>query len=57
MAACHGIARHRQPQGAITPNRGLFGDLAGNERFVTAYQKALASLHQNGARATLQSLV
>ena len=41
---------------AFIANRQLFGDLAGNERFRTAYRSALASLHQRGARATLESL-
>ena len=49
--------RQREDPGAFITNRDLFGDLAESERFVTAYQKALASLHRNGARATLQSLV
>ena len=40
---------HRQPD--------VFGDLADDQRFVTAYRSALASLHQRGARATLESLV
>jgi len=35
----------------------VFGDLADEQRFVTAYTSALASLHQRGARATLESLV
>jgi mannitol 2-dehydrogenase len=34
----------------------IFGDLADDDRFVSAYRTALASLHQNGARATLESL-
>jgi len=41
---------------AFIANRQLFGDLAGNERFRTAYRSALASLHELGARATLESL-
>jgi mannitol 2-dehydrogenase len=35
----------------------VFGALADEERFVTAYRSALTSLHQRGARATLESLV
>jgi mannitol 2-dehydrogenase len=35
----------------------LFGDLVSDERFVTAYTSALASLHSVGARATLERLV
>jgi mannitol 2-dehydrogenase len=42
---------------AFISNRQLFGDLAENERFAAAYQSALASLHERGARATLESLV
>ena len=42
---------------AFISNRQLFGDLAGDERFAAAYSSALASLHQRGARATLQSLI
>jgi mannitol 2-dehydrogenase len=35
----------------------LFGDLAANERFVSEYTAALKSLHEHGARATLEALV
>jgi mannitol 2-dehydrogenase len=35
----------------------LFGDLAQDERFVEAYTAALSSLHEHGARATLERLV
>jgi len=49
--------RQREDPGAFIANRDLFGDLAGDERFVTAYRSALASLHRRGARATLESLV
>jgi mannitol 2-dehydrogenase len=42
---------------AFIANRDLFGDLADDKRFVTGYRSALASLHQRGARATLESLV
>jgi mannitol 2-dehydrogenase len=34
----------------------LFGDLASDERFVTPYKAALQSLHEIGARATLEAL-
>lgn len=34
----------------------LFGDLASDERFVTPYKAALKSLHEIGARATLEAL-
>jgi mannitol 2-dehydrogenase len=49
--------RQREDPTAFIANRDLFGDLADDERFVTAYRSALASLHQRGARATLESLV
>jgi len=38
-------------------NREVFGDLVDDERFVAAYREALRSLHDRGARATLQSIV
>jgi mannitol 2-dehydrogenase len=49
--------RQREDCDAFIANRDLFGDLADDKRFVTAYRSALASLHQRGARATLESLV
>jgi mannitol 2-dehydrogenase len=49
--------RQREDPDAFIANQDVFGDLAGHERFVTAYREALASLHQYGARATLESLV
>ena len=49
--------RQREDPDAFIANRGIFGDLAENKSFVTAYRSALASLHQRGARATLESLV
>jgi mannitol 2-dehydrogenase len=49
--------RQRENSDAFIANRDVFGDLIDDERFVTAYRSALASLHQRGARATLQSLV
>ena len=42
---------------ASLSNRELFGDLIENERFVDSYRQALGSLHERGARRTLQSLV
>ena len=53
------IAR-RQRSGeldAFIANRELFGDLADDPRFVEAYRRALKSLHDRGARATLESIV
>ena len=41
---------------AFIANRDVFGDLADDERFVTAYRSALSSLYERGARATLESL-
>jgi mannitol 2-dehydrogenase len=48
--------RQRAEPDAFIVNRDIFGDLAGDERFAAAYRSALASLHQRGARATLESL-
>lgn len=50
---------HRQQQDelAFISNRELFGDLVDDERFVDAYRRALSSLHERGARATLESIV
>jgi mannitol 2-dehydrogenase len=48
--------RQREDPLAFISDQDLFGDLAGDQRFVTAYSWALASLHQRGARATLESL-
>jgi mannitol 2-dehydrogenase len=36
-------------------DRGLFGDLVDNERFVLAYRSALDSLHRKGAFGTLKA--
>jgi mannitol 2-dehydrogenase len=49
--------RQRVDPDAFIGNRELFGDLAKDERFATEYRRALASLHERGARATLESLV
>jgi len=46
----------REDPDAFIANRDLFGDLADDTRFGTAYRPALASLYQRGARATLESL-
>jgi mannitol 2-dehydrogenase len=52
------IARRQQEDElAFISNRELFGDLVDNERFVEAYRWALSSLHERGARATLESIV
>lgn len=49
--------RQRQNPLAFIENRGLFGDLVDNERFVGSYRSALDSFHERGARATLEGLV
>lgn len=41
---------------AFLENRDIFGDLVDDLRFTTTYVATLASLHQRGARATLQAL-
>ncbi len=46
---------HRTPT-AFIENRDLFGDLANDQRFRDAYLNALASLHREGARATVAAL-
>src|SRR5262249_25098235 len=48
--------RWREDPGACIANRDVFGDLADDKRSAAAYRSALASLHQRGARATLESL-
>ena len=49
--------RQREDPDAFIANRDIFGDLIDEKPFVSAYRSALASLHQRGARATLESLV
>src|SRR5215467_8122574 len=49
--------RQRDDPCAFIANRDLFGDLAEDDRFVTAYRSALTSLHRRGTRATLESLI
>jgi mannitol 2-dehydrogenase len=49
--------RQREDPDAFIANRDVFGDLANEKPFVSAYRSTLASLHQRGARATLESLV
>ncbi len=50
-------ARLREDPLAFIANRELFGELGDNERFVAAYLSALRSLHERGARLTLNSMV
>jgi mannitol 2-dehydrogenase len=42
---------------AFIANRDVFGDLASDERFAAAYRSALDSLHERGARATLEMFI
>jgi mannitol 2-dehydrogenase len=49
--------RQRSDPDAFISNRDIFGDLIDKEPFMSAYRSALASLHERGARATLESLV
>jgi mannitol 2-dehydrogenase len=50
-------ARQREDPLAFIADRELFGDLVDDERFTSAYSVTLASLHDRGARATLEALV
>jgi mannitol 2-dehydrogenase len=49
--------RQYEDPDAFIANRDVFGDLVDQKAFVSAYRSALSSLHQRGARATLESLV
>jgi mannitol 2-dehydrogenase len=49
-------SQHEKPT-AFIENRAVFGDLADQPRFVEAYLWALDSLHREGARATLETLL
>ena len=49
--------RQRNDPDAFIADREIFGDLQREERFVAAYRAALGSLHERGARATLEWLV
>jgi mannitol 2-dehydrogenase len=52
------LARHqREDPGSFIANHDIFGALADDERFVSAYRTVLTSLHRRGARATLETLV
>jgi mannitol 2-dehydrogenase len=48
--------QHDEPLAFLT-QRDLFGDLIEHERFVDPYLFALRSLHERGARATLEAIV
>jgi mannitol 2-dehydrogenase len=49
-------SQHQNPT-AFIENTDVFGDLASQPRFVEAYLWALDSLHRDGARATLETLL
>jgi mannitol 2-dehydrogenase len=49
-------SQHDNPT-AFIENTEVFGDLASEPRFVEAYLWALESLHRDGARATLDTLL
>jgi mannitol 2-dehydrogenase len=49
-------ARQREDPTAFLANRDVFGDLIDNPRFVAAFTSSLLSLHERGARATLEEL-
>jgi mannitol 2-dehydrogenase len=52
------IARARSSDPlAFVADRELFGDLADDARFASAYRDALASLRGRGARATVADLI
>jgi mannitol 2-dehydrogenase len=48
--------RQRTDPDLFVANRQLFGNLADDARFMSAYRWALTSLHTRGARATLAAL-
>jgi mannitol 2-dehydrogenase len=50
-------SRQREDPDAFIANREVFGDLIDDDRFVGAYRDTLSSLHERGARVTLESLV
>jgi mannitol 2-dehydrogenase len=49
-------AKNREDPLVFISDPDLFGDLASDPRFVSEYTAALTSLHQRGARATLEEL-
>jgi mannitol 2-dehydrogenase len=49
--------RQREDPLAFIADREVFGDLIDDERFTAPYLAALNSLHEHGARATLEALV
>lgn len=57
MAAARAQVGEDADELAFLRNEDLFGDLAADERFTEAYRRSLASLHEKGARETLQALM
>ena len=49
--------RQRENPLAFIADRELFGDLIDDERFTAHYRASLASLHEHGARTTLEKLI
>ena len=49
-------ARQKDEPLAFIQDDQLFGDLASNDRFAEAYARWLGSLHELGARPTLERL-
>ena len=49
--------RQQEDPLAFIADRDLFGDLSDDDRFTAPYLAALTSLHEHGARATLEALV
>ena len=49
--------RNREEPTAFIADRDLFGDLVDDDRFVASYTELLASLHERGARATVEDVV
>jgi mannitol 2-dehydrogenase len=49
--------RQRDEPLAFVADRTLFGDLVDDDRFTEAYTQTLTSLHERGARGTLETLV
>jgi mannitol 2-dehydrogenase len=50
-------AKQKENPKAFIENKRLFGDLASDERFTSAYLDTLDSLHKNGAQRTLKALL
>jgi mannitol 2-dehydrogenase len=48
--------RQREDPLAFLADRELFGDLVDDDRFTVPYRAVLTSLHERGARATLEAM-